>query len=145
MMDIEQVERVVQLIEHSQLHEVTIVDDGQSIKVVNTTNNSQRAHVTNHGSPVQYKGENTAKDNNSELAQVRATHVGIVHLSADAVTDNLVKKGDRIEKGQTVCFIEELTRLLPVMSEHDGVVSDIVVEDGIGVEYGQPILDVIIH
>jgi len=61
------------------------------------------------------------------------------------VTDNLVKKGDRIEKGQTVCFIEELTRLLPVVSEHDGIVSDIVVEDGISVEYGQPILDVIIH
>ena len=139
-MDIEQVARVVQLIEHSQLHEVTIVDGGQSIKVVNATNNSQRAHVTNHGSPVQYKGENTAKDTNSELAQVCATHVGIVHLSADAVTDNLVKKGDHIEQGQTVCFIEELTRLLPVVSEHDGIISDIVVKDGASVEYGQAIL-----
>ena len=140
-MDIEQIERAVQLIERSQLHEVTIVEGGQSIKVVNSTNNSQR-HRLPFGAD---NNGNLAKDDSNESAQVCATHVGIVHLSADAVTDNLVKKGDRIEKGQTVCFIEELTRLLPVVSEHDGIVSDIVVEDGGGVEYGQPILDVIIH
>lgn len=139
-MDIEQVERVVKLVERSQLQEMTIVDGSQSIKVVNSIY-SQR-----HRPPFEAdNGENTSKDDSNESAQVCATHVGIVHLSADAVTDNLVKKGDRIEKGQTVCFIEELTRLLPVVSEHDGIVSDIVVEDGISVEYGQPILDVIIH
>ena len=138
-MDIEQVERVVKLVERSQLHEMTVVDGGQSIKVVNAIY-SQR-----HRPPFEAdNGEKLAENDSNESAQVRATHVGIVHLSADAVTDNLVKKGDRIEKGQTVCFIEELTRLLPVVSEHDGIVSDIVVEDGIGVEYGQPILDVII-
>lgn len=139
-MDIEQVERVVKLVERSQLHEMTVVDGGQSIKVVNAIY-SQRHRPSFEAD----NGENTSKDDSNESAQVRATHVGIVHLSADAVTDNLVKKGDRIEKGQTVCFIEELTRLLPVVSEHDGIVSDIVVEDGISVEYGQPILDVIIH
>jgi len=139
-MDIEQVERVVKLVERSQLHEMTVVEGGQSIKVVNAIY-SQR-----HRPPFEAdNGENTSKDDSNESAQVCATHVGIVHLSADTVTDNLVKKGDRIEKGQTVCFIEELTRLLPVVSEHDGIVSDIVVEDGISVEYGQPILDVIIH
>lgn len=139
-MDIEQVERVVKLFERSQLHEMTVVEGGQSIKVVNAIY-SQR-----HRLPFEAdNGEKLAKDDSNESAQVRATHVGIVHLSADAVTDNLIKKGDRIEKGQTVCFIEELTRLLPVVSEHDGIISDIVVEDGIGVEYGQPILDVIIH
>ena len=35
-MDIKQVERVVKLVESSQLHEVTIADNGQSIKVVNS-------------------------------------------------------------------------------------------------------------
>lgn len=139
-MDIEQVERVVKLVELSQLHEMTVVDGGQSIKVVNAIY-SQR-----HRPPFEAdNGEKLAENDSNKFAQVRATHVGIVHLSADAVTDNLIKKGDRIEKGQTVCFIEELTRLLPVVSEHDGIVSDIVVENGIGVEYGQPILDVIIH
>ncbi|MGA4438848.1 acetyl-CoA carboxylase biotin carboxyl carrier protein [Psychrobacter pocilloporae] len=139
-MDIKQVERVVKLFERSQLHEMTVVEGGQSIKVVNAIY-SQR-HRPQLAAD---NGENISENDSNESAQVRATHVGIVHLSADAVTDNLIKKGDRIEKGQTVCFIEELTRLLPVVSEHDGIVSAIGVEDGIGVEYGQPILDVIIH
>ncbi len=34
-MDIEQVERVVKLFERSQLHEMTVVEGSQSIKVVN--------------------------------------------------------------------------------------------------------------
>ena len=71
---------------------------------------------------------------------MRATHVGRVYLSEDGATDHLVGKGDHIEKGQTICYIEELTRLLPVVSDKEGVVSNILVEDGQSVEYGQPIL-----
>ncbi len=74
------------------------------------------------------------------LYHVHATHVGRVYLSEDGATDHLVSKGDQIKKGQTICFIEELTRLLPVVSDKEGVVSDILVEDGQSVEYGQPIL-----
>ncbi len=143
-MDIEQVARVVKLVESSQLYKVTIEDNGQSITVVNNVNQQETI------SPVKAKAvqdstyENSADQNaanlDSALSQVRATHVGRVYLSEDGATDHLVIKGDRIKKGQTICFIEELTRLLPVVSEKEGVVSDILVENEQSVEYGQPIL-----
>ena len=133
-MDIEQVARVVKLVENSQLYKVTIEDNGQSITVVNNLN--QQATVN----PVKTKAIQSGANLDSALSQVRATHVGRVYLSEDGATDPLVSKGDHIKKGQTICFIEELTRLLPVVSDKEGVVSDILVEGGQSVEYGQPIL-----
>lgn len=143
-MDIEQVAQVVKLVENSQLYKVTIEDSGQSITVVNNVNQQETV------SPVKTKAvqdstyKNSANQNaanlGNALSQVRATHVGRVYLSEDGATDHLVSKGDHIKKGQTICFIEELTRLLPVVSDKEGVVNDILVEDGQSVEYGQPIL-----
>ena len=135
-MDIEQVARVVGLVESSQLYEVTIANNGQAITVVNRVD---QQGVNSSIETVETASIDKLKNSGSENLQVCATYVGQVHLSEDAATDSLVNKGDHVEKGQTVCFIDELTRLLPVVSDKDGIISDILVEDGQNVEYGQPI------
>ncbi|WP_201557005.1 acetyl-CoA carboxylase biotin carboxyl carrier protein [Psychrobacter sp. 72-O-c] len=134
-MDIEQVARVVELVESSQLHEVTIANSGQSITVVNKL---KQQSVT---SPIETTPTHKPENGGSEHSQVCATYVGQIFLSEDATTANLVNKGDHIRKGQTVCFIDELTRLLPVISDKKGIVSDILVADGQNIEYGQPIFN----
>ena len=136
-MDIEQIERVVKLVESSQLHEVTIADNGQSITVVN--NLSAQNNVS--ANPIEATPTNEPEQQGSEVLQVGATYVGQVYLSEDDATDNLVKEGDHIQKGQTVCFIDELTRLQPVISNKEGVVTAVLVESGQNVEYGQPIFE----
>ncbi|MDX2374467.1 acetyl-CoA carboxylase biotin carboxyl carrier protein subunit [Psychrobacter sp. PP-21] len=141
-MDIEQIARVVTLVENSQLHEVTIADGDQSIKVVNTLKvPSKPSHIAINDANNDVTSA-TVKPNkpNSKIRQVCATYVGQVYLSEDATTDDLIKEGDHIQKGQTVCFIDELTRLLPVVSDKSGIVTAILVESGQGVEYGQPIM-----
>lgn len=135
-MDIEQVARVVGLVESSQLYEVTIANNGQAITVVNRVD---QQGVNSSIETVETASTDKLKNSDSENLQVCAIYVGQVHLSEDAATDSLVNKGDHVEKGQTVCFINELTRLLPVVSDKDGIISDILVEDGQNVEYGQPI------
>lgn len=136
-MDVEQIARVVKLVERSQLHEITITDNGQSIKVVNNLDSQSSAN------PVEAMPTQELEQKGREPLQVRATHVGKVYLSEDDATDNLVKEGDVIEKGQTICFIEELTRLLPVVSDKEGIVDTILIENGQNIEYGQPILKLI--
>ena len=133
-MDIEQVARVVKLVESSQLHGVTIAEGGQSIKVVNNLG------LQNNDSAVEAIPFHDPKQKDNGPLQVRATYVGKVYLNEDDATDNLVKEGDFIEKGQTICFIEELTRLLPVVSDKEGIVEAVLVENGQNIEYGQPIL-----
>lgn len=137
MMDIEQIERVVKLVERSQLHEMTIANNGQSITVVNNVASQ------NSGYPIEailtHETKETSEANNVVL-EVCATYVGNVYLSEDDTTENLVHEGDSIEKGQTICFIEELTRLLSVISDKAGIVDTILVKSGQNIEYGQPIL-----
>lgn len=136
-MDIEQIARVVKLVESSQLHEVTIADNGQSITVVN--NLGEHSNVS--ANAIEATPTNEPEQQGSDVLQVGATYVGQVYLSEDDATDNLVKEGDHIQKGQTICFIDELTRLQPVISNKEGVVTAVLVENGQNVEYGQPILD----
>ena len=136
-MDIEQIARVVKLVESSQLHEVTIADNGQSIKVVN----SLGAQNNVSASPIEATPTHEPEQQGSNVLQVGATYVGQVYLSEDDATDNLVKEGDHIQKGQTVCFIDELTRLQPVISNKEGVITAVLVESGQNVEYGQPIFE----
>ena len=137
-MDIEQIERVVKLVESSQLHEVTIADNGQSIKVVNNLGAQNNVSAN----PIDDTTTHEPEQQGSDVLQVGATYVGQVYLSEDDATDNLVKEGDHIQKGQTVCFIDELTRLQPVISNKKGVVTAVLVESGQNVEYGQPILEI---
>lgn len=137
-MDIEQIARVVKLVESSQLHEVTIVDSRQSITVVNNLDSQS----TSTANPIEaMPTHEPEKSRGSKQLEVCATHVGKVYLSEDDTTDNLVKEGDFIAKGQTICFIEELTRLLPVVSDKEGIVDSVLVENGQNIEYGQPILE----
>ncbi|WP_352257669.1 biotin/lipoyl-containing protein [Psychrobacter sp. TB55-MNA-CIBAN-0194] len=136
-MDIEQIERVVKLVESSQLHEVTIADNGQSITVVNNLGVQNNVSAN----PIEATPTHETEQTGSDVLQVGATYVGQVYLSEDDATDNLIKEGDHIQKGQTVCFIDELTRLQPVISNKEGVVTAVLVESGQNVEYGQPIFE----
>lgn len=131
-MDIEQVARMVSLVENSQLYKVTIEQGAQSITIVNNLDQQT-------ASPIKLEVMPNSTASESSASQVRATHVGRIHLSEDAATEPLVSKGDHIEKGQTVGFIDELSRLLPVISDKEGLVSNILVQEGQSVEYGQPI------
>ncbi|MBF2720882.1 acetyl-CoA carboxylase biotin carboxyl carrier protein subunit [Psychrobacter sp. NG254] len=137
-MDIEQIERVVKLVESSQLHEVTIADNGQSITVVNNLGAQNNVSAN----PIEATPTNETEQTGSDVLQVGATYVGQVYLSEDDATDNLVKEGDHIQKGQTICFIDELTRLQPVISNKEGVVTAVLVESGQNIEYGQPIFEI---
>lgn len=139
-MDIKQIARAVELVELSQLHEVTIVEGRQSIRVVNNLHHNTMNPVEETYSLETSTTQNDASSDSSK-AQITATYVGRIYLSEDGANDDLVSKGDQVEQGQTVCFIDELSRLLPVVSDKSGTISDILVKSGDNVEYGQAIFE----
>lgn len=81
-MDIEQVARVVKLVESSQLYKVTIENNGQSVTVVNNVNQHEIASPVK-SKTIQNGADRNSVDIDSALSQVRATHVGQVYLSKD--------------------------------------------------------------
>lgn len=147
-MDIATVERLVKLTEASQVHKITIEDHDQSISVVNGSRTA-RSPAGNNPEPLSNEASNNtnasfaAKNKSAqdqEALQVLCPHVGYMRLSADGATDDVIQKGDTIEEGQTIGFVEVLAKLLPITSDKSGTVSEILAQEGQVVEYGQPIL-----
>ena len=115
---------------------------GNTITVINNNvvNNLGEQSIVS-ANPTGTTTTHEPEQKSSDAVQVSATYVGRVYLSEDDATDNLFKEGDHIQKGQTICFIDELTRLQPVISDKEGVVTAVLVESGQNVEYGQPIFE----
>ena len=53
--------------------------------------------------------------------------------------DPFVSVGDPVKKGQTLAIIEAMKLMNEIESEYDGIIEEILVENGQAVEYGQPL------
>ena len=70
---------------------------------------------------------------------VKSPIVGTFYASPAPDKESFVKVGQKV-KGDVLFIIESMKLMNEVQSEFDGVVSQIYVKSGDGVEYGQPIM-----
>lgn len=84
-------------------------------------------------------GEKKPEKGPEELSgqQVKAPLVGTYYSASSPDTEDFVKVGDTVKKGQTLGIIEAMKLMNEIESEYDGVVEEILVENGQMVEYGQ--------
>ncbi len=66
--------------------------------------------------------------------------VGVVYTATDPSTPPFVKAGDTVEAGATLLLIEAMKVFNPIKAPHAGVVTRILVSNGVPVEYGEPLL-----
>jgi acetyl-CoA carboxylase biotin carboxyl carrier protein len=65
--------------------------------------------------------------------------VGTFYRSANPEAPEFVKIGDTVKIGQTLCIIEAMKLLNEIESDKDGIVKEILVNNGQGVEFDQPL------
>lgn len=70
---------------------------------------------------------------------VKSPMVGTFYRASGPGKPNFVEVGHSIEKGATVCIIEAMKLLNEIESDFTGTVTQILVENGQPVEYGQPL------
>lgn len=68
---------------------------------------------------------------------VKSPLVGTVYLSAEEGGEPLVSIGDTVKKGQTLAIVEAMKLMNEIGSDFDGVVREVLVENGQTVEYDQ--------
>ena len=71
---------------------------------------------------------------------VTAPIVGTFYAAAAPDRAPYVQVGSAVKKGDVLFIIESMKLMNEVTSDYDGVVAEIAVENGQGVEYGQPVL-----
>ena len=65
--------------------------------------------------------------------------VGTFYRASSPEAKSFVEVGDSVKAGQTLCIIEAMKLLNEIDSDKAGVVTQILVENGQPVEFGQPL------
>ena len=69
--------------------------------------------------------------------EIKSPMVGTFYSSPEPGAKAYAAVGTRVSKGQVVCIIEAMKIMNEIESEYDGVVTEVIAENGHAVEYGQ--------
>lgn len=142
-MDIQEIKKIIALFEKSEISELELETDGHRIRlkkewtapqVISSPVLANPAMVTPVVEPVIAK-----KDEN---AFVKAPLVGTFYLSANPQAKPYVTLGQTIKAGDVVCLIEAMKVMNEIKAHKDGVVLDILAENGKMVEFSQKLLEI---
>lgn len=70
---------------------------------------------------------------------IKSPLVGTFYTAPAEDAEAFVQVGDRVKKGQTLAIVEAMKLMNDIESEFEGVVSEVFVNNGDMVEYGQPL------
>jgi len=68
--------------------------------------------------------------------------VGTFYSAPSPDSDAFTQIGQSVSKGQTVCIVEAMKLMNEIEAEVSGVVTEILVDDGQGVQYGEPLFKI---
>ena len=128
------IKELVSSLEENKLTEIEYSEKDIKIKVVrNSTNEKSRTQVL----------ENTNENQNKKKiveTEIKSPIIGTAYLAPEPGGKKFVEVGKKIKKGDTVIIVEAMKTMNHVPSTKDGIVKEIIVEDGQPVEFGQTLV-----
>lgn len=82
-------------------------------------------------------------DQEPEGNLIKSPLVGRFYVAPAEDAEPFVTVGDSVKKGQTVAIVEAMKLMNDIESDFDGVVAEVLVQNGDTVEYGQPLLRIV--
>ncbi|MCF8010496.1 MAG: acetyl-CoA carboxylase biotin carboxyl carrier protein [Clostridiales bacterium] len=155
-MEISHVKELVQLINQTDVSELSLEDNGVRIFIRKGTVGSSDINASSSMEKDLAKTDSTEKGKTEGKKQVAEKQVKETVEQQDGISINapmvgtfyrapapdaapFVEIGDRVEKGQTLCILEAMKLFNEIEAETAGVIVDITVENAEPVEYGQPL------
>ena len=152
---VEQVRRLIQMMDNSDVHEVTIERESEGLRLTLRKptpvvgGGVPYLVAEEQGAPVEAAGQEAGPESVEQAPaapdthqKVTATLVGIFRVSLKRGTKAAVSIDDQVRVGQIVGAIEALNVMNEVETPVAGHVVEIVVKDGQPVEYGQHLMTI---
>jgi len=139
-MNLDLVEQIVALMGEYPVSEITVEQDGQRVCVRRPPAAAPPAPALPAASedvsltPLPDGGEAPPEMTPEEVRQLLAPMVGIFHHA-----DPPLPYTAAVRPGQVIGYIESMKLMNDVVAEESGRVTDVLVEDGAPVDYGQPL------
>ena len=90
--------------------------------------------------PVGVIAPKTCTDEKISGHVLKSPMVGVAYLAPEPGAKPFVKVGDAVKAGDTVALVEAMKTFNPIKADIDGTVKEILVTDGVAVEFDTPII-----
>jgi len=137
--DRELIRELANLLQETGLTEIEVADDDRRLRVAR-----QPAPVAAVAAPPQQAAAPAAPAAETPSAPppgaLTSPMVGTLYRAPEPGAAPFVEVGSQVRKGQTVAVIEAMKTFNEIPSPRDGVVTQILVENGAPVEYGEVLM-----
>lgn len=149
-MDLKAIKQVVEMMKRSEISEFEIEEKDFKLRLCRKNGETQIIHAaaplaaapaaaapapaapTAAAAPVEEKG----------ISMVTSPMVGTFYTAASPESPAFAKVGSKVGADSIVCIIEAMKVMNEIQSEISGTITEILVENGAAVEYGQPLFKV---
>ena len=150
-MDLRKLKTLIDLVSESGISELEVNEGEDRVRIVNAGSPAPAGQVVYaNPAPVQAMQAAPSASAPAPAAAVEAPAaetgfvakspmVGTFYRAPNPESPNFVNVGDTVKVGQTLCIIEAMKLLNEIESEKDGVIKEILCENGQGVEFDQPL------
>ena len=80
-----------------------------------------------------------AKNEDPNVETIKSPMVGTFYQAPSPESPNFVEVGSKVNADSVVCIIEAMKVMNEIQAEIKGTITEILVEDGEAIEYGQPL------
>lgn len=143
-MDINEIKRIIALIEKTDVTEIEIRKGDESVRVSRKIENPH-PQVTYVPAPASMPATATpaeapkAEKATAEGHTVTSPMVGTLYRASAPDQPPFVEIGSSVKVGDTLCIVEAMKMLNQIESDKAGIVKAVLVENGQPVEFGQPL------
>ena len=134
------IDLLIKKLKDQNLSSIKISNKTNSIEIVNTLNyeNSNKQGKTD----LPILSESSVQEKTSNIITIDSPMVGIMYLTPKPSSPPFVKKGQKVKKGDTICLIEAMKTFNEIKSDKDGLIKNILVNNGEAIEFGQPLFEI---
>jgi acetyl-CoA carboxylase biotin carboxyl carrier protein len=149
-MDLRKLKTLIDLVSESNVSELEITEAEGKVRIVKSAPVSAAAPITYSMPPAPVAPAVPVVDvtpasptTSAPVAPaghtVKSPMVGTFYRASSPGAKPFVEVGDTIKEGETICIVEAMKILNEIEADKSGTVTQILVDNGQAVEYGQPL------
>ena len=151
-MDLRKLKTLIDLVSESNISELEITETEGKVRIVKGGTAAPVQYVQTLATPAAAPAIGAAPAATSPAAApaeaaasghaVKSPMVGTFYRSSSPGAPAFVEIGSQVKEGDTVCIIEAMKILNEIEADKAGTVTQILVENGQAVEYGEPLFKI---
>ncbi len=150
-MDLRKLKKLIDLVEESGIAEIELTEGEEKVRISRQPNNTQQPmqymQMPQMQAPMNQTASHIPTSATETIApiplqqghQVTSPMVGTFYRASSPDAGSFVEVGSSVKKGDTLCIIEAMKILNEIESDADGVIKNILIENGQPVEFGEPL------